>query len=151
MQKPSLSSKFKLFLPTKWFSLTLLFAALSYWSIVRLRHNRVYIPRTLSFHSFTRYHQLAYFPEVKLSSTFLSSGILSSFQIYSKTISKLVLAKFLNRFNKIILRQFQNLSEPNSSIASTKFLNRKLCSAEPTYLLSISHQMILLVNCSIAT
>ena len=67
--------KFKLLLPSKSSSLTLLSAAFSHWSVTRLRHNRVKTIRTLSFYSFACYHQLAYFPEANLFSTSISSGI----------------------------------------------------------------------------
>ena len=52
----------------------------------------------------------SHFPEVKLSSTFLSSY--SGIQNFSKTISKSVLAIFLHRLDKFVLRQFQNLYSP---------------------------------------
>ena len=98
------------------------------------------------------YHQLDYFTrgETFFHFVFLyNSGIHSSLQHYSKTTSKLVLAKnssLLQRnysttisklvfvkipqcFNEIILRQFQNLSSSKFLNASTKLFydNFKTC------------------------
>ena len=95
--------------------------ALSFWTITRLRHNWVLIPRTLSFWGAAFYSQLVYFPwrnSPPLSSHY-NSRAQSLLRKYSQTISKLVLAKFPHRLGGNIQRllRLQNCHSRKSPIS----------------------------------
>ena len=106
---------------------TLLSQALSYWTITRLRHNWIYIPLALSFYSFAssvnqptppRRNSLSLRPHLNFKPKCSSLN-------YSKTIPKLVFAKFLISSTRIILRQFLKLSLPNFFISYTRIILRQ--------------------------
>ena len=134
MQNPSLFVKFELFLPTKVSLLTMLFVTLSYWSITRLGHNKVYIPLTLSLYSF------AFLPSTGLTP-----------RVETLLHFPLIIFPELNYCSKNILKQLQNLSSPNFFKASSKtfkeFLACKIVLAANHQYLGIIQRLFRLQNC----